>query len=726
MTPALRTLTTLSVTLLAVAAPLRGQEEACPSASGVDAEAGWAAYAAGDLAEARGRFEAALARCPADHYARTGLGYVELRDGDAAEAERLWVGVVDAEPANVDALVGLGLARWRAGDIDAVRTHFSKVLDLAPDHPTALEYLERVTGNGAEPPPSEDPADVAWREGDTERAERLYRERLERDAQDPTAMLRLALLHGWSERHEEALALLDRLIDLEPRHVDARLARARVRAWSGDLGAARREVSQVLEVQPDNAEALEALALFQAWSGEIDASLASYEQLVSEGPSAASARRQQAQAMAWAADLEGSRAAYEELLARDPDDLEARLGLARTLAFGRGYDEAVAQYDAVLDHAPGEMRALTGKSRTLGWAGRLVAAERTARAAVEVDPASGEAWSMLGQVLRWQGRDADAREALETATRLEPTNAEARDQLRAIELALAPLARPTVVYESDSDGNRMITTSLTAGWHPVPRFELRLDGHYKDLDFGPLLRSAQGGTLSAVYQVRPGWTLGAAIGGSRSDGTDGPTAFEGRLSVRTPDRHRIGAGLAVSRAALNETAWLAELGTRSTEILMSARWSPAPVWRVDATVGVGRYEGTEPNGRRSASLTVSRRIGPSFSVGTSMRGFSFEKNLDDGYFDPDFYGVAELTSYWLHRPGPWTFLFEVAPGVQQITTDGDPGASVRTNTRVAYRVGQGREVSLSFRYSSAGLMTFATGGAGYRYTAFTLGSSWAF
>ena len=44
----------------------------------------------------------------------------------------------------------------------------------------------------------------------------------------------------------------------------------------------------------------------------------------------------------------------------------------------------------------------------------------------------------------------------------------------------------------------------------------------------------------------------------------------------------------------------------------------------------------------------------------------------------------------------------------------------------AYAIGAGREVSLTFGYSSAGLVSFASSAANYSYTSFTLGSSWAF
>jgi hypothetical protein len=125
-------------------------------------------------------------------------------------------------------------------------------------------------------------------------------------------------------------------------------------------------------------------------------------------------------------------------------------------------------------------------------------------------------------------------------------------------------------------------------------------------------------------------------------------------------------------------------------------------------------------------LSTSRLLGRFFSVGASARGFSFEKNLDDGYFDPDFYGIGELTGYWLYRPAEWTLLLEVAPGAQKVFSDGSWGATIRSNARVAYRVGPGREVSLAFGYSSAGLVSFSSTASNYRYTTFVLGSNWTF
>lgn len=703
-------------------------QEPCPRASGGDAEAGWAAFGAGDMSAARARFDAALERCPDDLYARTGLGYVLLRASDLEGAQALWETVVAGDPSNVDALTGLGLVAWRTGQLDLVRARFEAVLEHAPGHPMAREYLARLEGSRSVA--AADPADEAWTRGDTARARALYEERLAslgaQPSPDPTPTIRLALMRAWRGRYEDALMLLDPLVASRPADFDARLARARVHAWRGDFRRARLDVLEVIALQPDHREALEALALFESWQGAYDRATELYDALLAISPNDRQAEVQRARTRAWAGDYDAAIAALRALLERDSTDVAARLGLAQTLAYAGRLDAALLQYDEALATSPGDVRGWAGKARALGWARRLVPAEEAALEAVRRDSTYAEGWSVLALVLRWQRRWADALHAAETATRVLPSDPELADQLRSLRSHFRPGVRPVVVHERDSDDNRMTTTLLASSWHVVPRLELGAVGFHKDLRQGVFVRSASGVSVSGTYELRPGWLLSAGVGGSRSNGAGDPAFLEGQASVRTPDRHPYGATVAFSSAGLHETAALAQRGVRSTEVSVAARWYPARAWQLDGSVGLGRWSGTEGNGRRSASIAASTDLGSALTVGLSARGFSFEKDLDDGYFDPDFYGIAEISGRWQSRPGSWGVVLELAPGLQRAGSGAEASASIRASARVAYGVGPGREVWLAAGYSSAGLTSFATGASGYRYTAFMLGSSWAF
>ncbi|NNF12706.1 MAG: tetratricopeptide repeat protein [Gemmatimonadetes bacterium] len=702
-------------------------QDPCPSASSADAEAGWVAYSQGDLTEARTRFEAALDRCENDQYARTGLGYVALRQGDTPGGMRLFDVVVRAEPNNVDALVGLGLVSWRNGDLAAVRSRFNEVLQYAPDHPTALEYLGRLPGAEVG---DQDEAEQAWLAGDTDEARSLYDERLGNDPDDRMALLRRGLMHGWDAEYGRALELLDRLVALDAGNLEARLARARVLAWSGRLREATTAVEGVLSIEPGHADALATLAVFYSWAGRSDEALASYDELLAIAPEHSTARRDRARALAWAQRYEQSIDVYLELVRQSPDDVEARLGLARARGFSGDFDGAVEEYARALELGPGDVRALSGRARTLGWAGRFVEAERSARRAVEANADSGVAWGVLGEVYRWQGRGGAAIEAFRRASSLAPNDASIRDQLRTAELAAAPRVRPSVRGEDDSDGNRMVTTSLVGRFHPMPRLEVHAEAYQRDLrqdlTLGTLDRTARGVLATGTYELDPGWMLTAGVGGSVSDGFGDPAFLAYRASARSPQRHRLDVTAELSSRGLDDTAALTDRGVRATQFLVTGRWRPNLDWRVDGQVGIGSYSGTESNGRRSFLVSATRGVGQAFSLGASFRGFSFEKNLFDGYFDPDFYGIAEVAGTWLHQPAPWTFLVELAPGVEQVTTDGDPTFAMRGNGRVGRRLAAVSEVSLAVSYSTASLTSFSAGGDGYDYLAVVFGVSWMF
>ena len=271
----------------------------------------------------------------------------------------------------------------------------------------------------------------------------------------------------------------------------------------------------------------------------------------------------------------------------------------------------------------------------------------------------------------------------------------------------------------------MLSTNLSAGWYPAPRLAVQADSYWRDLEAVGLRRYALGASIVARYQLEPGWTVTAGGGGNRTDGT-GSTGFGSyQLGVSSPARHRAAFDASVASSGLDATAALAETGVKTTGATVSGRWRPTPLWRVDAAGGWARYSGTAENDRLNAFLSASRRLSRMLTVGSSYRVFTFEQDLDDGYFDPDFYGIGEVTGRLLHQPVPWSFLVELAPGAERVGSDGDLAATLRASMRVAYRIGPGREVSLAGGYSSSGLQSFATG-YDYRYTALILGLGWTF
>jgi tetratricopeptide (TPR) repeat protein len=623
--------------------------------------------------------------------------------------------------------------RWRARR----RPAFTRMQDL---YATLDPYVggDVVASAGAVDAPPEvpqaerplafdvDSADVAWRAGNQDRAVRIYLQRLASDPNDEVALHRVGLTRAWVNDFEEAFELLGRLVKTSPGNLDGRVDLARVKAWSGDVSGGIADLDALLEEHPDYNPAVEARATFQAWEGEYDEALSSYDELLAITAGEASIRRGQAQILTWASRLDASRAVYDSVLALDPGDVEARLGLAQTLTFADSLDAAAAQYRIVLSGDPEEVRALQGLGRALSWGGSLVEGEQAFRTAVSRAPSDVASMVALAENLRWQGRDASALEVLTRAEQLAPDHRGVREQLRQIDVALGPSLRPSVVVEDDSDGNHMVSTNAVGRWHPVPRLGLRAQSYQRSLEQGGLSRDAFGLTVFGSYQLEPGWTVSAGLGGSRTGGSDPTSEPAYSLGLSSPGRYSYAAGVTVDHQALDATALLAERGVSTTDTRLTGRWVPAAGWRLDGALGTTSFDGTEDNRRSDISATVSRRLNRAWTLAVGGRAMGFDKDLSDGYFDPDFYGIAEVRGRWQHELGRWGFLVEAAPGVQQVRSDGDPAGAFRVSGRVGYRLAPGREVTLSAGYSSTGLQSFSTESSDYRYTAVIVGGSWAF
>lgn len=696
----------------------------CPGAADAPAAEGWSAYADGDVSGARARFEEALSRCPDHRDARTGLGYVNLRRGSEGTARTLFRRVVSEDPENVDARVGLGLLAWRDGDLDEVDRQFREVLRLVPGHFTAGRFLARAE-EAREVSPVRDEADRAWRAGEGDRAARLYSARVAADSSDTPALRRLALLRARGGRHAEALELMEALIELEPENVGARVDRARILAWSGRVQEAVEHLDVILAEEPGSLPALAAKARFLTWAAQEDALRSPYETAGGAAPEPGPGGRVEPRAVLDDEEFRAAVAVYDARVARDPEAVAGRVGLARALAFAGRYDSARAVFRGVLERHPGNVEAQVGLAGSLAWSGDLVGAERAWRQAGEMDPGSLDVMVGLAQTLRWQGRTAAALAVLERARRRSPGDPEVESQLRWVRTTVEPGVHPSFSLEGDSEQNTRTTTSVTATYRPHPRADFRLDAYRRDASLDPLGldQVAQGFLLSGGVELEPGWTAVAGAGATETDavGEDALPAF--RVGLTTPGRYRVSGGLTVAREPLDRTALQVLRAVTVDRVTADLRWFPAPRWRLTGSGSLARYEADQANDRWEAAAGVFRTVDRDWRLGLGVRAFGFEGDLDDGYFDPGFYGIAEATGRWSGEWNRWIVALEAAPGVQQIEAGGEVSATFRSAARITYSLAPGREIHVTGAVSNTGLHSAFTG-EGYWHRSLVVGASW--
>ncbi|HEX6039653.1 tetratricopeptide repeat protein [Longimicrobium sp.] len=589
----------------------------------------------------------------------------------------------------------------------------------------------------AAPARAQDEADRAWAAGDIAAATPLYEARLAADSSDVTALHRVALIRAWAERYPESLALFDRLLRIDPANREAQVDRARVLAWRGDPAAAARALDPLLAQDPGFLPALQARAQFESWAGNYDEALATYGRLQEITPDDRSIGLSRARVLSWASRFDAAVAAYDSILTQNPRDTEALLGLGTVLAWASRLDSAEVVYQRVLALEPTNAEALRGLARTAAWGGRLVVAERRWRDVIARNPNDAAAWVGLSQTLRWQGRDASALQAARRATSIAPTDRDAREALRWARQAVAPRASGSYVSEWDSDGNEIGTASVSSAFRPLsPRTEVRVD-LYRRLatdESDPAEWQSLGVAGTLWLQAEPGWGVTGTVGTSLYDVDDHDPIPTYRLGVTSPGRFAVTGSAGYAHYALDGSAALIRNEVFLDEFSAGLGWTPAQGWTVSAGAGTAAFQTREDSAGRGAnrringSLAVARRVSPPLTIGLGFRAFGFERDENLGYFDPDFYGLGELTARWLREWRHWSLNAELAPGIQQVRSDGDPGGSLRGTGSVAYLFSPGRRVVLSGVFANTGLnqLSPAAASADYRYRALSLSGFWTF
>jgi tetratricopeptide (TPR) repeat protein len=580
---------------------------------------------------------------------------------------------------------------------------------------------------GVERAASQDEADAAWRRGDIETAQRLYAALLAADSTDERALHRMALIFGWDGQYAESIRLFDRLLGISPRNWEAAIDRARIYAWKGDTEHAIELLDEVLKQEPGNVAALQARAQFQGWAGEYSAALSTYERIGQVLPEDRSIPRERALVLSWASRLDAAMAIYDSLLQADPGDREALLGLARVLAWDDQLDSAAIIYRAILAADSTDVDALQGIARSLSWSGDLTSGESLWRRALEQNDANVGALVGLAANLRWQGRDGEAFVVLRRAEQLAPASRDVQAEMQWVRAAVAPRAGASIVYENDSDGNRISTLTATGAWRRDPRFEIGVMGYTRQLRIsgsGISNSHAYGAQLEGRVQLPPGWDISLGLGASGNN-VEGSTA-QGRLSgkVTSPGRNVITGTLGYLHEPLDASLLLVQNSVVIDMVSLDLRATPSGGWRYQLSASYTRLDGSEPNTRWAAYVHASTRVSRQFTVGGSLRSFGFDKNLNDGYFDPDLYVLGEVNVRWQARFGRWYPTVEAAPGVQQVGKGGEVSGAGRVRIAIGFRLLPGREFELSGGYSTTGLSVFGSDVGNYRYRSIMFLSKW--
>lgn len=328
---------------------------------------------------------------------------------------------------------------------------------------------------------------------------------------------------------------------------------------------------------------------------------------------------------------------YRELLsgARDRSvRLQLLKGLGLALLRSDRPGEAANVYADVLSLDPADADAQGNHARALAWSSRPRAAATALGAWMSANPDDAEARRLLAQVQGWLGQPHLAQATLSA---LPDDDASALALRGRLEHLASPLARIEFADSSQSDRLNIQQASLTYE-HPLEhgrgavgvqfehlRFESH-DGRRVDID-RPLALGR--------YRISEAWEINSRLGSDRVDlGTGGGyTRFVHSTWVTWWPSDLLRFDLSAGRMTFDSLRAL-DLGLTARTLGLSA--DIVPDERRRASVRVERADISDRNRRDRQQLSAEQRVSLSLGawVGARWTAFSFDRQLDNGYFNP--------------------------------------------------------------------------------------------
>ena len=206
-----------------------------------------------------------------------------------------------------------------------------------------------------------------FQSGRAAEAESAARRLLASDPRDAEALHLLGCIRAQAGARDEALALFDRALALEPRNAAFLINRARALLDVARAGESARDLRLALQVMPASRAAQSQLGIVHNMlgvalqrEGRADEAIAALAQALAIAPGLTGALVNWGNALETRGDLEGARGKYREAIAREPAMREAWLNAASVAVdLGRN-DEAREAYGRVLAIDPASADARYG------------------------------------------------------------------------------------------------------------------------------------------------------------------------------------------------------------------------------------------------------------------------------------------------------------------------------------------------------------------------------
>jgi tetratricopeptide (TPR) repeat protein len=265
---------------------------------------------------------------------------------------------------------------------------------------------------------------TSW-QGNYDEAIAIYQRLIDENPKDIEAMLGLASVLSWQKKYQESSAIYQKVRDMRPDIPDGELGLLRLKAWQNDHAAAEEGLKALHSKYPERFDILMLLGQVTAWQKKYQASVEYYKKALAIHPENPEATKRLATTYKWMKNTKEGVKLYAKILEEDPNNVDALMGTGILFSQDGKNKEAIVYLEKARDAAPNraDIRAMLGT--LYSWTAQLDDAVTELQKSVALEQGNISNFIALGRIFRWQLKKEQSIKLYQRALELDPNNTEA-------------------------------------------------------------------------------------------------------------------------------------------------------------------------------------------------------------------------------------------------------------------------------------------------------------
>jgi tetratricopeptide (TPR) repeat protein len=339
------------------------------------------------------------------------LASVYLQTGRQEKAEAIFDKVVAQDPEDEKRVVAVAALLLRAKQEDKGIALIKKGIKT---HPETYPYTALLS-------------EIYLKKKELEQASQVLKAyiALAEKAPEPDrvkARINLAKLEMIQGKAKPAESQVDRVLDIDPKNIDAQYLKGRLALARGDGDEAVSRFRAVTEAHPDHLEGYIGLANAHVLGKNYDLALDVLKKALKQAPNSAKILKGMVRVNILRKDTRAAEENLKQLVSLDPYNIGSIAGLGDFYLSQNRYDEAMAQYRLIQQNKKGEALGHLRMAEVLARTDRMDQAIDELEAGAEKTKNSSVFVTSLGKLYLKEGRKSEAVEKFKEALKMDPGN----------------------------------------------------------------------------------------------------------------------------------------------------------------------------------------------------------------------------------------------------------------------------------------------------------------